>query len=201
MIEFFEETIGLIQGKVFLISMLIFFLGYALAPTAYYKRINILTVYPLWLAKKMEELSQKTWNPFVLFFFLMSMNSLSLFLSLLSGLVPVLPFIFAMLTGLNLGVVTYHSFNGQYYYAALFNPVAFFELPAAFLTFTLAIQFNLMSLPQSVITIPIHSFQTYLNIFMLVVIPLLLIAGILETLLIIYAQKMNTNEDDKEDKG
>lgn len=201
MIEFFEETLGLIQGKIFLISVLIFFLGYALAPTACYKKINVLTVYPLWLAKKMEELSQKTWNPFVLFFFLLSMNSLSLFLSLLSGLVPILPFLFAVLTGLNLGVVTYHTFKGQYYYAALLNPVAFFELPAAFLTFTLAIQFNLMLLPQSVITIPMHSFQTYLNIFVLVVIPLLLIAGILETLLIIYAQKMETDEDDEEDKG
>jgi len=196
MIDYIFSTLGMIHPKIFLVSILVFFVGYALAPTAYFKNIRILTVYPMWLSGKLEEWSKKKWNPYLLFLFLISMNSLSLFISLLSGYFIALPFIFAAWTGLNIGVVTYHTLKGQLYYAALLNPVAMFELPAAFITFTLAFQYNFFQMGISIKGLTETGFIHYIMIFITLVIPLLIIAGIFETVLIIYSRKFEEKKDD-----
>lgn len=199
MIEFLFSTLGLINPQIFVFSILVFFIGYGLAPTAYYKKINWLIAYPMWLSERLERLSKKSWNPYLLFLFLLSVNSISLFLTLLSGLLPILPFLFAAWTGLNIGVVTYHTLKGQLFYTALINPVAMFELPAAFLTFTMAFQYNLSLLNATIIEITSATFNNYINLFFSLVVPLLMIAGILETFLIIYARKFENNDKSEED--
>jgi len=200
MIEFLFSTLGLINPQIFIFSILIFFIGYGLAPTAYYKNINWLIAYPMWLSGKLEHLSKKSWNPYLLFLFLLSVNSVSLFLTLLSGLLPILPFAFAAWTGLNIGVVTYHTLKGQLFYTALINPVAMFELPAAFLTFTMAFQNNLSLLNITIIEITPATFGAYINLFFWLVIPLLILAGILETFLIIYARKFENDSKSEDEK-
>jgi hypothetical protein len=190
----------IINFKIILFSALLFFLGYALAPTAYYKNIGWLLAYPMWIVKKMDLLSKKTWKPITLFAFLFSMNSLSLFIDLASAVVPLLPFVFAIWTGMNIGVVTYHTLNGEFYYTALMNPVAIFELPAAFLTFSMAIQYNLAAMGiTSVLGITWKGagFERYLILFLVAVLPILLMAGIIETYLIHTAKKLEENDDEE----
>jgi len=185
----------------FLFSALLFFIGYALAPTIYYKEIRWLNAYPLWIIRWMDNLSQQKWKPVYLFLFLFAVNSFSLFLDLASALVPVLPFAFAIWTGINIGVVTYHTLEGKFYYAALINPVAVFELPVAFLTFTMAFQYNLSELgisAFSVIKWPVVSYEKYLVLFLIVVIPVLFIAGIIETYLIHFSNSLGDDPPDGE---
>ena len=50
--------------------------------------------------------------------------------------------IFSIYLGINLGVVMYHTLKGKHFYLSLFNPVALIELPAAWLSFAMAIQFS-----------------------------------------------------------
>jgi uncharacterized membrane protein SpoIIM required for sporulation len=104
---------------------------------------------------------------------------------------------------MNIGVVTYHTLEGKYYYAALINPVAFFELPAAFLTFCMAFQYNLSKmgvLKISMIKWEDIAFERYLVLFLIVVLPVLFIAGIIETYLIHFSNKFgNDSNDSNED--
>jgi len=189
----------IINFKIFLFSALLFFTGYALAPTICYKEVNWLVKYPLWIIKRMDQLSKQKWKPVYLFLFLFIINLLSLFIDLISAFVPLLPFMFAIWTGINIGVVTYHTLEGKFYYAALINPVAFFELPVAFLTFAMAFQYNLSKLGISTISMikwQDVAFERYLFLFLIVVLPVLLIAGIIETYLIHFSNKIGDDSND-----
>lgn len=196
MIEYIESHIALINLKIFFASILVFFIGYTFAPTAYFKNINWLTVYPLWISKKLERLAKVNWNPIFLFFFLLIINTLSLFTALLTGLAPILPVFYAMGVGFNIGVITYHNLKGKLYYTALLNPVALFELPAAFIAFTMSFQYNFQILNIKIPSIKVASFNEYLNVFLFVVVPLLTLASIVETTLIIISRKIKIDDDD-----
>ena len=101
---------------------------------------------------------------------------------------------------MNIGVVTYHTLDGEFYYTALINPVAIFELPAAFLTFAMAIQYNLtlMDITSiSGITWKEVVFERYLFIFLIAVLPVLMMAGIIETYLIHAAKKLEEKDDEE----
>lgn len=200
MIDLLFTKLELINFQTFLFSIILFFIGYAFAPTVYFKKIKILSVYPQWIIKKMDILIKKDWKTSSLFIFLISVNSFSLFVNLLSGFVPGLPVLFAILTGINIGYITYHTLEGRFFYAALINPVALFELPAAFISFTLAIQYNLRLINLKLFDLPETGFSGYLNLFLITVIPLLLISGIIETFLIMISQKIrdDKNDEDKE---
>ncbi|MBN1406134.1 MAG: stage II sporulation protein M, partial [Calditrichaceae bacterium] len=119
--------------------------------------------------------------------------------ALLSGLVPVLPALYTWSVGFNIGVITYHNLKGKLYYAALLNPVALFELPAAFIVFTMAFQFNLHFINIKVLDIREVTFNEYINVFISVVIPLLTIASIVETTLIVISKKINPDDNNDND--
>jgi uncharacterized membrane protein SpoIIM required for sporulation len=197
MIGEIQQALSLINFRIFLFSMVLFLVGYTLAPLAYYKQWKILLAYPLWIARKLDKLTQKKWTPIVLFVFILSINIISLFVDLLSGYVPGLPFFFAIWTGLNIGVVTYHTLEGRYYYLSLLNPVALLELPASFVAFSLAIEINCVRLSCPYLSLEAHSFSVYFRTFLVVVIPLLILAGIIETFAIRLAQKVEEEEQEK----
>ena len=166
MIEYFESYIAVLNLQMFFVSILVFFIGYTVAPTAYFKQIKWLIAYPLWISKKLERLAKVNWNPIYLFLFLLVINSVSLFAALLSGLAPLLPVLYTISVGFNIGVITYHHLKGKLYYAALINPVALFELPAAFFVFTMAFQYNLKFLNLNLLNINPIPFIDYLDIFL-----------------------------------
>ncbi len=197
----FQAALDLIHFRVFLFSMVLFFTGYTLAPYVYFKEFRLLLVYPLWIAKKLDRLASKKWNPLLLFLFIFFMNLASLFVDLVSGKIPALPILFAIWTGLNIGVITYHTLQGKFYFAALLNPVALFELPAAFIAFTLALEFNCVLLNCGLIKNLPAPFNAYLNSFFLTVVPLLFIAGIIETFAIKVAQKIERADAESRDEN
>ena len=93
-----------------------------------------------------------------------------------------------------LGVVMYHSLEGRYYYLGLINPVALLELPAAWLSIALAIQFSLTNYFNNTSIIAL-SFEQCIIYFLHTIIPLLLFAGVIETVLIAKAEKNGDTED------
>ena len=192
-----QHALAMVNFRIFLFSILLFFVGYTLAPFVYYRQIKFLLAYPLWVARKLDKIATKNWPPLILFTFIFCINVFSLFVDLISGFVPALPFIFAVWTGLNIGVITYHTLEGKFYYVSLLNPVAIFELPAAFVAFSLAIEFNCQKLNCTVFNQTISSFHPYLKSFIFIVIPLLVLAGIIETFAIRLAHKIEKEEEEE----
>jgi len=96
--------------------------------------------------------------------------------------------------GFNIGVVMYHSLEGKFYYIGLLNPVAILELPAAWLSITMAMQFSLQHY-LNISFLPTISFLQYVDYFLYTIIPLLLLAGIIETILIVKSEKDNNTID------
>ena len=200
MIDFVYSQFSLINFQVFLLSILSVMVGYVFAPTVQYKQIRLLMVYPLWIESKLEKWSPEKWQALPLFLFLFALNLLSLFVDLLSGLIPFLPFIFAVWSGINIGLITYRKLEGQFYYLSLVNPVSIFELPAVFITFTAAIQYNLTHIGVPFLELPKVDEAAYLQLFLILVLPLTLIAGFVETILIKLIKRMEKEEEDKEKK-
>jgi hypothetical protein len=180
--------------QILILSALLFFIGYAFAPTAYYKKIKWLTAYPFFIIKLMDSFFKKEHATLKIFFILFLLNSFSLFINLISAWGIILPFFLIIYMGLNVGVVIYHSLEGRFYYTGLLNPVAMLELPAAWLSIAMAIQFSLTHFFK-IRTVEEIAFSVYLDYFLYTVIPLLLAAGIIETLLIKLGSKTNHPED------
>jgi hypothetical protein len=193
MIQSFLDVFNYINIQIFIISAILFFIGYTIAPTAYFKKIKWLTAYPFYIIKLMDTFFQKKHHPVKIFFILFSLNSFSLFINLVSAWGILLPFLFVVYMGINIGVVIYHSFEGKFYYIGLFNPVALLELPAAWLSITMAIQFSLKHF-LNLSFLPEISFGQYVNYFCYTIIPLLILAGIIETILIVKGEnEKNSN--------
>ncbi len=190
MIQSFLEVFRVINIQIFIISILLFFVGYAIAPTAYYKKIKWLTAYPFFIIKLMDDFFKKKHQPLKIFFILFTLNTFSLFLNLISAWGILLPFIFVLYMGLNIGVVMYHSLEGKFYYIGLLNPVAILELPAAWLSITMAMQFSLQHF-LNISFLPTIGFLQYVDYFLYTIIPLLVLAGIIETILIVKNEKDN----------
>jgi len=198
MLDSFIEVFSIINVQVYLFSILLFFIGYAIAPTAYFKKINWLTSYPFFIINLIDKHFNQDWHPFKIFIVILLLNSLSLFINLLSAYGIILPVIFSIYLGVNLGIVMYHSLDGKHYYLSLLNPVALIELPAAWLSFAMAIQFSATHY-FNIAGIASVTFSQYSYYFLITVLPLLIVAGIIETTLIVVAKKIEKNEQNKND--
>jgi len=188
MIQSFLELFSIINTQIFIISILLFFIGYAIAPTAYYKKIKWLTVYPFFIIKLMDDFFKNKHHPLKIFIIIFFLNTVSLFFNLISAWGVLLPFLFIVYMGINIGVVMYHSLEGKFYYVGLLNPVAIIELPAAWLSITMAIQFSLQNFLK-LSFLPKIGFMQYVDYFLATIIPLLFFAGIIETILIVKGGK------------
>jgi len=198
MIDDFFEVFRIINLQIYIFSILLFFIGYAFAPTAYFKKIKWLTVYPFFIINLIDKHFNKDWHPIKIFIVIVLLNSLSLFFNLISAYGIILPVIFSIYLGINLGIVMYHSLNGKHYYLSLLNPVALIELPAAWLSFSMAIQFSATNY-FNITGITQVTFNQYINYFLITVLPLLIIAGIIETALIVVAKKMEEKDQSNND--
>ena len=194
MIDKFLAVFHILSLQIILFAALLFFIGYALAPTVHYKKIKWLTAYPFFIIHLMDKYFKKEWPAPVIFIVILGLNSFSLFLNLLSGWVIIFPFILIVYTGLNVGVVMYHTLEGKFYYASLLNPVAMIELPAVWISIAMAIQFSLNRISGMEIFANI-SFNQYLVYFFYTIIPLLILAAVIETILIMIARKHESEID------
>lgn len=180
-----------INLQIFFISALLFFIGYALAPTVYYKKIKWLTAYPFYIIKLMDTFFKRKHHPIKIFIIIFTLNTVSLLINLLSAWAVILPFLLVIYLGVNIGVVMYHSLEGRFYYLGLLNPVAMLELPAAWLSIAMSIQFSLTHFFNNS-ELAVLEFSTYLLHFLYTIIPILFLAGIIETILI---SKTKKNQD------
>jgi uncharacterized membrane protein SpoIIM required for sporulation len=194
MIEKFWEVFTVLEIQTILLAAILFFIGYGLAPTVYYKKIRWLTSYPFFIIHLMDTYFKKEWPALTIFIVIISLNTISLFINLLSGWGIFLPFLLIIYTGLNIGVVMYHTLEGQYYYASLLNPVAILELPAAWISVAMGIQFGLNQIAGFALYEHI-GFNKYVEYFFYTVVPLLFLAAIIETVLIIIARRQDSEMD------
>ena len=194
MVQSFLEVFKIINLQIFTLSALLFFIGYAIAPTAYFKKIKWLTLYPFYIIKLMDAFIQKKHHPIKIFLIIVFLNTFSLMMNVLSAWGAVLPYFVIIYMGINIGVVMYHSLEGRFYYLSLFNPVALLELPAAWLSITMAIQFSLKYFLK-VSYLPEISFGTYMIYFFYTIIPILILAGIIETIMIVIGEKYNKTKE------
>ena len=194
MIDIISEVLRQINTQIFFMTVLLFFIGYAFAPTAYYKNIRWLTAYPLFVVRVTDKFLEKPHHPLKIFLIIMLLNTASLFFNLVSGWGIILPYLFCVYMGINVGVIMYHTLQGEFYYLGLINPVTLIELPAAWLSISMAVQFNLTHF-WGVTTLPQIAFPRYIHYFLATVIPMLLIAGIIETILIKFSEIQKKNQD------
>lgn len=194
MISGFLEVAEVLNIQIFLLAALLFFVGYALAPTAYFKKINWLTVYPFFIIHLMDTYFKKEWHPLLIFLVILVLNTFSLFINLLSGWGLILPYFVIIYMGINIGVIMYHSLEGKYYYISLFNPVALLELPAAWLSIAMAIQFSLGHM-LNIEPFTNIAFDQYVKYFVQTIMPILFLAAIIETVLIMIARKQEEKQD------
>lgn len=186
------EQLKILNIQIFILSALLFFIGYAIAPTAYYKKIKWLTAYPFFIIHLMDRYFKKDWHPITIFSIIFLINSVSLFFNLVSGWAVILPYFFIIYLGVNIGIIMYHSLQGEYYYLSLLNPVSLLELPAAWISISLAIQFSLSRYFNISFTEK-DLFENYFILFLKTVIPLLFIAGIIETIIIVIGRKKESD--------
>jgi hypothetical protein len=142
----------------------------------------------------MDTFIQKKHHPIKIFLIIVFLNTFSLMMNVLSAWGAVLPYFVIIYMGINIGVVMYHSLEGRFYYLSLFNPVALLELPAAWLSITMAIQFSLKYFLK-VSYLPAISFGTYMIYFFYTIIPILILAGIIETIMIVIGEKYNKTQE------
>lgn len=188
MVSSFFDMFTYINPQVFLFSALLFFIGYAIAPTAYYKKIRWLTVYPFFIIHLMDKYFKKEWPPLQIFIVILVLNAFSLFVNLLSGWAVILPFLFSIYMGINIGVVMYHTLEGHFYYTSLLNPVAMIELPASWISIAMAIQFSLEKYFNTAF-VNDAGFGDYLKVYIFLIIPMLIVADLIETSLIVISRK------------
>ena len=152
-----------------------------------------MTVYPFFIIKLIDKYFNKNWHPIKIFIIQFTINSISLFINLLAGFGVILPFFMAVYMGFNIGIIMYHTLQGRFFYLSLFNPVAILEIPATWLSFCMSIQFSLNNY-FSIKSIPSISFNQYCIYFIMTIIPLLILSGIIETILIVIARRYENKE-------
>jgi uncharacterized membrane protein SpoIIM required for sporulation len=188
MLQLYSQIWQIINFNILFAAIVLFLIGYGLAPTAHFKNIRWLTAYPFFIMGLMDKYFKYNWPAVKIFLIIFILNSCSLFINLLSAWAIITPFLFIIYLGINMGVIIYHSFNGQFYFASLLNPVAIFELPAAWISITMSIQFSLKKFFHAGFLSDV-SFPQYIQYFVLTVLPLLFIAGIIEVYLIVWARR------------
>ena len=202
MFDIIFDHLNLLSFNIVILSIILFFVGYTIAPTIYYRKIRFFLAYPMWLNHFLESWMENKKMVLFAFFSIFFINAGFLALVLLSGSIPVLPMILLIWMGINIGVITYHTLKGQFYYSYLFTPVAILELGAVFITFSMALNINLLTLGKifAPYTKPFSGMEAYWDTFKIIVIPLLVLAGILELVLFKISKKLNdgSNPDDEE---
>ena len=171
------------------VSALCFIGGIYLAPTIVDKNIKWMLVYPRWVKKVMEKYFSASWGFFLLFFLLLLLNNISLFSGFLSGFLIIFPLILAFLTGFHVAVIGYELMGWRGIWYLLVNPVAWLEFPAAWISFALGLSLSIEWISQGTISAVLEKFYVLLPLYFKYVFSLLVLAGIIESFLIIIAER------------
>ncbi|MCD6223855.1 MAG: stage II sporulation protein M [Deltaproteobacteria bacterium] len=159
--------------RLFLLSAVLFCVGVVLSSLVVKKNLKVFLWYPLWIWNLVKKHLSSDDSLLKIFFTIFLLNSLSLFVNVISGFLIILPFIFAVLLGMNIGIIILKE-TGKLNLAVIFlNPVSLFEFPAAWISLSLGMKIGILS----------YSANVFLA-YIFIVIPLLIISGITETVMI-----------------
>lgn len=185
----------LIDWNLFIFSALIFLTGIISAPWVIKFKLNFLIKYPTWVYQTLTKYIKYEKGILALFILIFSLNTISLFLDLIVGWGIVLPFLFAYLTGLNIAIISYNLGGNTGILALFFNPVALIELPAAWLALSAGMRLGISIINSGSFAQASIYFKQGMDLFVFFVIPLLIIAAILESTLISFVREFH--EEDK----
>jgi uncharacterized membrane protein SpoIIM required for sporulation len=189
----YANTWRLIDGELFMLAAALFFAGIFFAPIVVRKNVKLLLWYPLWVWRKLKG-HVDPGTPFLrLWALIFSLNSLSLFCNLVAGFFIILPFLFALLLGIHIGVLVLKEMGSLKLILLILNPVSLFELPAAWISLALGMRFG-VDLYLVNFTKMLYLFEQTLMGYFLVVLPLLAIAGFIEVSLIKALGKRAIND-------
>ena len=187
------NILRLIDLNLCLLASFLFCLGLILSPWIVRRNVRFFLFYPLWIWG----LIKRRLNPedpyLKIFFFIFSLNSISLLFNVLSGLFFVLPFIFAILLGMNVGIVLFKEIGKLDFLAIFLNPVSLFELPAAWISISVGIKIGILLYPDFALSAIGEVLSKEIPVYIYVIIPLLIISGLIETTMIkVLARKLET---------
>ena len=171
----------------FLLSASLFISGLILSVFVVKKQIRFLCWYPEWIWKKLKEFLSRQPGYFKIFLLIFLLNASSSFFNLISGFAVVLPIIFAILIGMNVGIIGYQEGGMKALFLMFFAPHAIFELPAAWLSIAFGIRLGWEIITPN----PNIGWVFYKSLFLYlsVILPLLFIAALLESTFVYFAIK------------
>lgn len=184
--DFFET----IDFTYFFLSVMLFFAGIYLGPSAVDRNLDFLLRYPRWILRMTRRYFTDGLNIMAVFLIIFSLNNFSLVTSFLSGVLVVLPPFAAFFTGFNVAVMSYEMMGWRGIWQILMNPVAWLEFPAAFISFSLAHQLAEAQLMFSDWQHTLNLLTDLWPFYLKYVFTLLLAAAILETSIILYGRKL-----------
>ena len=190
---------SMLNVQLILLSAILFVIGLLLADTVLEREIRWLIAYPLWMYSRLESLLSRFSSWWLLFLFILTFNAVNLFLGFVSGFLVFLPILLAVWTGLNVGIVTRKSAPTGGFWLLFLNPVAVFELPASWISFSLGIELGMTFLQKRDFSVLGPLFHDRLTVFFWLVIPLLVIAALIESALLHYLRTHTGGNDGGEE--
>jgi len=181
------------------LSAILFTLGLLLTDFVLERNIRWLISYPNWVYRKIENWLDQFSSRLLIFSFILVFNSLNMMLGFVSGFLVIVPFILVVWTGLNIGTILRQSIGEGSFWLIFVNPVSVFELPAAWISFSLGIEMGMIYLTGRPFQAMVVVFQERLSVFIWLVLPLLVIAGIIESTMIHFMKKQMQNEKKKDE--
>jgi uncharacterized membrane protein SpoIIM required for sporulation len=182
-LEFYARMIRSLRAELVLFSALLFFAGLFFAPVVVEREIRSLLWYPLWIWRRVQHWIQPR-DPFLKMMALIAfLNATSLLVNILSGLLGFLPFAFAFLVGLHVGVIVMKETAGRSLIGLLLNPVAFLELPATWISLSIGMELGLFQLHHFSLSKGLPFLRHGLIVYGTLILPLLLMAAFVEVLL------------------
>ena len=167
----------------FVVSAVLFFAGFVASYPVTVRDVSLLTWYPLRVWRRVREMVSPDDAWLSLFIFLLTFNAASLLVNFLSGFFVVLPPVFAFFLGLNVGVISVEEAGATGLVALVGNPVAWLELPAAWISLAIGIQLGITAASNGV-SDAVSAFPELAEVYVYVVLPLLVAAAVLEATLI-----------------
>jgi len=170
-------------------AAMLFIAGIYVAPSIVEKNIRWLLIYPRWMARLMEKYFSVRWGFLLIFFLILILNNISLFTGFLSGFLIFLPFLAVFLTGLHVAIIGYDLMGWQGIWHLLVNPVAWLEFPATWISFGMGIRLSVVLLTTKNFPLAIDTFHQLLPLYIKYVLTLLVVAALLESGLIQWADR------------
>jgi hypothetical protein len=182
-LSIYRDLLGLIDGTLFLLAAALFFLGLFFAPIVVKKQIRPLLWYPLWIWKVIKRYAEPVTPFFRLWALIFSLNALSLFCNLVSGLSIMLPFLFSFLLGVHIAVICLKELGRLGLFSLILNPVSLLELPAAWISLSLGMSLGRQLYLNGYANV-LSLFRNGLMVYLFIVLPLLVLSGLIEVALI-----------------